>query len=270
MRALVLKSLCALRCGRGRRITAANPIRSSRGLAASLGILRLVVALAPVVWAQAPSQADQVRRLNQEILKLHGALRGPDLGRQQELSRKAEELIAERAKRLAALMEEDPGQALSLAFPPDTLMQLEQELPRAAAQLESQGTWEGRIQRAPGSPRSQILLHGADTSLELHLVEPLAPGLRNGDMVSITGIRLGRGIAAVDTTTEIAASGTSGSHPQSAICDVRSPDSVPIPISSRAGGCERELPRSPERSRQAAIHRPAIAGAERKPALFCS
>src|SRR5258708_37430704 len=69
-------------------------------------------------------QAQQVRQLNKDVLGLHAQLQeaGPDGA--EVLRAQAAVTLRSRASEMTALIREDPGQALSLAFSPELLADL--------------------------------------------------------------------------------------------------------------------------------------------------
>src|SRR2546425_12943631 len=114
----------------------------------------LLVSTISVISAQENAvipTAERVRTLNNEVLSFHGLTR--DTGRKQIQARSAEVrshasgLMKERAAVLGKLMEENPEQALSLAFSPEAAADLAAAFPESTDSIERYGTWHGPIER---------------------------------------------------------------------------------------------------------------------------
>src|SRR5262245_31923712 len=89
----------------------------------------------------------QTRDLNNELLGTFARLRNLPPGNTPAAIRsQAESIIGQRAAVLEALIEEDPGEALSLAFSPDLLGNLAVAFPNSSNDLETAGEWEGPLE----------------------------------------------------------------------------------------------------------------------------
>src|SRR5437667_3512532 len=106
------------------------------------GLLAIVLLSLPLT-AQMDSMPAVVRGLNNDLLRLHGRLRQSSPGQAVAARREARAVIEHRALAFGELMRHEPAQALSLAFPPETLADLATAFPESAARLDSQGQGEG-------------------------------------------------------------------------------------------------------------------------------
>src|SRR5688572_6446168 len=108
-----------------------------------LGAL-LLLALETGSVAQQSERSRGVRSQNNQVLQLLAQLQenpgNPGVREQ------AAELLEARIAVLAALIEQDPSEAVRLAFPTDVLSDLASAFPAARRQLEAHGTWEGPIE----------------------------------------------------------------------------------------------------------------------------
>jgi hypothetical protein len=184
-------------------------------------VFALAFLFASIAAAESPS-ASRLRALNAEVLELHAAMHGAPYGGSPEDHGRIPLLLGRRASQLSTLMQEDPASAIDLAFSPELLTELSVDFPEAASQLELLGSWEGKLEHwvmdfPNGTAQSQILLHGADSTLELHLTTGKSRHTRNGEKVWVTGILLGRIIAAEETTPAMARRPFQGTKIQTAM-----------------------------------------------------
>lgn len=116
------------------------------------------------------------------------------------LVRAAEQVWADRAAALAALMREDPAAALAAALPAAEAAQLRRQRPDAGQWLEEWGEWEGEAERivhdnfAEGTSQEHLYVRQPGGASEVHLAG-LEPLLRCGDRIRVEGLRLGGQIA---------------------------------------------------------------------------
>jgi hypothetical protein len=114
-------------------------------LSASIGVV-LIWALA--THAQESTGAALVRSLNSQALDLDAQLTGASSSASAAAAARARanDVLRRRLDALSALIAQDPSEALRLAFSPDLLSDLADVFPSAQQQLETHGTWEGRIE----------------------------------------------------------------------------------------------------------------------------
>src|SRR5258708_34747728 len=120
--------------------------RSPRRIA-GISIALLVFGLSSQPVSAQVDPATRVRGLNNDLLRLHGEASQSQPGQADAQRVQAEQVIGQRSNALRDLIQRDPAQALSLAFSPATLAELAAAFPDSASQLESQGTWQGPIER---------------------------------------------------------------------------------------------------------------------------
>src|SRR6266852_1839664 len=103
---------------------------------ASITLGQSVPQTAGVSAGMRAKRAQQVRQLNNDVLGLHARFQeaGPDGA--EVLRAQAAETLRTRASEMTALIQEDPGQALSLAFSPELLADLAAKFPDSASLLE--------------------------------------------------------------------------------------------------------------------------------------
>jgi M6 family metalloprotease-like protein len=162
------------------------------------------------------SHGAAVRGLNNALLDVYDRLLNGPASDHIALHGKAAEIIQERAAALQALIQENPGQAVGLAFSQDALDNLGASFPESAGQLESLGSWSGEleylVQDNPGfrtSVNIQRLKTGLET-LDLHFAGNEPDGLVSGVHLRVNGVRAGNQVAAygnVATSTNVSTSG---------------------------------------------------------------
>src|SRR5438128_1790976 len=124
--------------------------RTMLGITATLAIL--LMAMSPIVQRvlattmPEASRANQVRELNNEVLGIHGLFQEAAANGAGALRSQAAKALSKRAAALAALIQEDPGQALSFAFSPELLSDLSAKFPESASLLETRGAWQGPME----------------------------------------------------------------------------------------------------------------------------
>jgi M6 family metalloprotease-like protein len=169
---------------------------------------------AQVINAQG-DRAARVRGLNNDLLRLHSEVSQNPPGQAVAQRVQAALVIGQRAEALRNLIQRDPAQALSLAFSPDTLADLAAAFPGSASQLESQGTWQGPIERWVAdsadrtSSRTLTRMKVGGHALDLYFAGPEPAGLTSGSMLQVTGVQVGD--AAAVTTSSITSPNSAGS-----------------------------------------------------------
>ncbi|HET8548483.1 MAG TPA: hypothetical protein VFL57_10785, partial [Bryobacteraceae bacterium] len=189
--------------------------------------------------AQANAHADRVRDLNREVALLHAEKdsRGPGL--RATARSESTRLIAERAAALDALIRENPAEAIPLALPPETLSKLAAEYPEAASLLETNGTWQGAVERWTvddenlASSKSIARLALGDEHVELYFGDGEPAFSVCGSAVEVTGMRVKTVMAVTNTTIQTAppACSTAGAQ-NTAVLLVTFPNVVPAVTSA--------------------------------------
>src|SRR5437879_3604122 len=165
--------------------------QSKHGVRRLAGSVACLLACASIVIAQdlippsAPSvlpgqtaprtsseRSRRVLNLNNEVLGVH-ALSQQAGDRVQTLRERGAGLLRERAAELGALMEEDPRQALSLAFSPELVDDLAAKFPESASFLETHGRWQGTVESwvfdyPGGSSRTVHRMRAGSDTVEMH------------------------------------------------------------------------------------------------------
>jgi len=121
-------------------------------------------------------------------------------------ARDAEQSLRQRAGELAALIQDDPARALSVAFSAETVAELAAKYPDSADVLEQPGNWEGPVQRwtfdyPDRAPRTMIQMMGSRGTLELHFAAGAEPVIDCGSTMKVAGIRMGSLVAVADSST---------------------------------------------------------------------
>ncbi len=164
-----------------------------------------------------PAQSDRsatLHGLNNELLRLHGEHQSAVTEQQAAVAHQAAPVIQNRAAALAQLVEQDPGEALKLAFSADLLADLAAVFPQSAASLESRGSWQGTVEHFVQddagfrTSRSVFTLKSGQQTMELHFSGP-EPALKCGQQIQVSGVRIGDSVAA-DSSTVTWAYATSG------------------------------------------------------------
>ena len=157
----------------------------------------------PVLGREASLAVGRVRSFNNELLRVHAAAAQ---GNREQLRAEAAQLIEARAAALRQLTEEEPEQALALAFSPDLLAELGKTFPEAAARLEAHGTWQGALERWVfdsadlKTSRTVNRMRVGQQDVELHFTGA-GPALKNGDLLQATGVLVGDQLAVAGSTT---------------------------------------------------------------------
>ena len=174
------------------------------------GIAVCLMAGACIAGAQTEARTNRAQallRLNNELLGVQARMQEAAPESLETLRREGGAILRARASGLSALIQEDPTRALSLAFPPELLQNLAATFSEDSSSLESHGTWQGPIQISvldyPDGKSSAIhWMKVGETTLELHFPGREAAGLKTGDVVSVTGFRLGLELVPSETTRQ--------------------------------------------------------------------
>ncbi len=170
--------------------------------------------------AQQNTRGGRVRSMNNQLLELHSRAQS-DPRNGASLSGQATDLMQQRVEALAELIEQDPAEALRVAFPSDVLSDLDSSFPGARAHLESRGRWEGPIEYVVADSddfRShqnfREMKTGGET-LSIQFADKEPNGLKNGDVLRVDGVRARDQIAAYNGTTVEKASANGNRRPPS-------------------------------------------------------
>jgi len=162
-----------------------------------------------VFWMSAASAQDnglagQVRALNAQLLQLYGLVQSAGAGQAEALRGQAAPVIEQRAQALSALIQQNPKEALTLAFSEDLLAALRNSFPQSAGSLESHGTWEGLMDYLVtmdfdliGNISTRTMQAGSER-LEINFAETEPSGLKSGDRLRVDGVRARNQVAAAN------------------------------------------------------------------------
>jgi len=198
--------------------------------------------------AQQNQQAALVRSLNNSVLEIHGQLQSAGQGATAGLRAQGETLLAQRSAALGALIQQNPGMALQLAFDENLAATLAAAFPQAAGQLESHGVWEGPVDyivfddATMMNHRKDIHLAAAGGEvLDIYFpngVEP--PGLKCGEILRVEGVRSGNRVAAANGNlngdSPVAAAGCTNQGVQNVAVILISFPGIPLPTSVTNAG----------------------------------
>src|SRR6266404_4208333 len=176
-------------------------------------------------------RAAQVRELNNSVLQLHGQMQENASGAA-GVRGQAAIVLAQRATKLAALIQENPRAALSFAFSPNLLADLAAKFPGSSSQLESHVTLSGPVEHwitdsadMKSSEDSWFLNAGA-SRLTLHFSTTQRPDPKASPVVTIEGVQVGSDVAVSKVSS--APIGGAGLFPQ--ITNITSPRSFPLAL----------------------------------------
>jgi len=145
-------------------------------------------------------RADQVRALNNSVLRLHEQLQ-QNAADTATIHGQAATVLAQRSTALLTLIQEDPHTALSFSFSADLLADLAAKFPNTASYLESHITVTGPVEHwvmdSPDLKTSQEswVMNAAGNRLTLHFSKTEVPNFHSGPNVTIEGVRLGSDVA---------------------------------------------------------------------------
>src|SRR5262245_41968215 len=142
---------------------------------------------APFLHAQGNSEAARLRRLNTDLLRLHGQVRQGSPSEQAQARSQAGAVLEQRAGALNTLIAQSPAEALSLAFPSELLTELADSFPESARLLESRGRFEGPIEYLVedqiNSSRSIRRMQLGGQQLEVYFAGPEPAGLKSRNVL---------------------------------------------------------------------------------------
>lgn len=186
---------------------------AQRGQFAS-GLVLAVLLCGPVLGQAAGPEAQQVRNLNNDLLRYHAEAQRLPPDALTALRGEVATVMAQRAAALSRLVQEDPAQALALAFSPELLATLAKAFPEAAPLLESHGTWQGPSEEwifdsvDMKSSRSVTHMKVGARDIEVHFASSEPNGLKCGDLLQATGVLVGNQMT-VSSSTALATTTTS-------------------------------------------------------------
>ena len=194
-----------------------SAIPNGRIAAALLCAIALLCAMSGS--AQQTTGGGRVRELNNQLLQAYAELQSsPTVAG--SIRAQAAALFQQRAGALASLIEQNPEEALRLAFPADLLSELAAAFPGARPHLESHGRWEGPIEyiiedsvdfKSHRNIRA-MAVRGETLFIQFAGAEPA--GLMNGDTLRVDGVRAGNQVAAENGSIIRAASNRRPLHPR--------------------------------------------------------
>ena len=158
--------------------------------------------------------------MNDQLLELHAQAQS-DPRNGASLRGQATDLMQQRVEALAELIEQDPAEALRVAFPSDVLSDLDSSFPGARAHLESRGRWEGPIEYVVAdsddfrSHRTFREMRTGGETLSIQFADKEPNELKNGDVLRVDGVRARDQIAAYNGTTVEKASANGNRRPPS-------------------------------------------------------
>jgi M6 family metalloprotease-like protein len=167
--------------------------------------LLLAAALLPATLTiTGQGNSNNVRSLNGRVLQLQAALRGANAAQVASVRAEASPVFAQRAAALTALIRENPGAALGLAFSPELRDRLAADFPGAASSLEQHGEWEGTSDHLIFDDperqvrRYRVQIRSGNTTLEVYSAGG-EPHCVSGNALTVRGVRVGNVVAAGNT-----------------------------------------------------------------------
>jgi M6 family metalloprotease-like protein len=151
--------------------------------------------------------SDNVRGLNGRVLQFLGALQQGNAAEKARIRAEAAPVFSQRAAALTALIRQDPGSALSLAFSQDLLTELRANFPGSASNLEQQGAWSGTSDHIIFDDperqvrRFQVQIQSGNDAAEVYSAAG-EPHCVSGETLTAEGIRIGNVIAAGTTKVQ--------------------------------------------------------------------
>jgi len=149
-----------------------------------------------------------VNALNNQLLQAYAQLQSSPAAAG-SIRAQAAALFQQRASALASLIEQEPGEALRLAFPDDVLSELASAFPASRSQLEAHGQWEGPIEYIIEdsedfkSHRNIRAMSVRGETLFIQFADAEPTGLKNGDVLHVGGVRAGNQVAADSGSSSI-------------------------------------------------------------------
>ena len=167
---------------------------SNRRTTTRLGILFVATVLGlSSLGAQVPDAVDTLKRLNRRLLEASSTEDGY-IG--DASSFELQRLLTERKAALAALIADDPGEALALSFPADLLVRLRAKYPLQSRLLESRGSWQGIAESLVADDETLTIgeqfhfLKVGRSTLEVHFAGPKPGGLTSGSILNVEGVQV--------------------------------------------------------------------------------
>lgn len=182
----------------------------------NLTILGLVTICSGGLYAQNGSagtsagsqdKAALVRGLNNRVLSIEADAQAAGAGTLAALMDEANATIHQRAAALADLIAANPREAIQFAFSPEVVADLATKFPQAVSDLETQGTWQGQVERWVldsadlKSSVDVVKLNVGQRAFELHFAGPEPKTLQSGDLIQVTGVQVGSKIAISEANT---------------------------------------------------------------------
>src|SRR6266581_4732537 len=190
-------------------------------------------------------KSENVRALNGRVLQFQAELQRAANADGTRIRAAAAPAFAQRAAALTALIREDPGAALALAFSQELRDQLAANFPAAASSLEQHGVWSGKSDHLIFDDperqvrRFQVQIQSGGDSAEVYSAGG-EPHCVSGDTLTVEGIRIANVVAAGSTSVQsgaaVAAAGCTTTGPQKlAILLVQFP-AIPLPTTVTPAG----------------------------------
>jgi M6 family metalloprotease-like protein len=189
--------------------------------------LTLLFASATVSQAEPKDKSDAVRELNTEVVKLFGQVKKAKKAEAANIRAMGNAAIKSRASALNELFEDNPKEAMSLAFSKDLLADIALAFPDSASELEEHGSWQGPaeyfvIDAADlKSSQAKIRIGAGGAKLNVSFTGALPRGLKCGSVLKVDGVRMQTSIAAMGGTVNNTSLSAAGS-----ICSTTGPQKV--------------------------------------------
>jgi M6 family metalloprotease-like protein len=138
------------------------------------------------------------------LLRLHGEIQRAAPAQAALLRAQAAPVIEQRGQALSALIAEDAGRALSLAFSPELLADLAAKFPASAARLEAHGVWQGPLEYLTFDDatmtrhRDLRRIRAGQETLEIYFAGREPANLKCSDLLRVSGVRAGTNVAAAE------------------------------------------------------------------------
>jgi M6 family metalloprotease-like protein len=180
-------------------------------------VLRLFCLASTATLAFGQGNSDTVRNLNNRVLQLHSEIGRANAAAAAQIRAQAGPVIAQRAAAMVALIKQDPGAALGLAFSKELRADLAAKFPASASAIEEHGSWAGKSDHlifddvARQTRRYQVSVNTGAGILEIYSAKG-EPECVSGNTLTSTGIKVNNVVAAGSTNV------TSGSLAPAATC----------------------------------------------------
>ncbi|HEX5000489.1 MAG TPA: Ig-like domain-containing protein [Terriglobia bacterium] len=179
-------------------------------------LLMAAAALWPAMLpVTAQNNSDNVRGFNGRVLRYQAAMRRANAAEAAAIRAEAAPVFAQRAAALTALIRENPGAALGLAFSRELRDELASDFPDAASSLERQGEWEGTSDHlifddpARQVRRYQVQIQSGNDGAEVYSAGG-EPHCVSGNTLLVKGVRVGNVIAAGSTSVKSGGAAVAG------------------------------------------------------------